>query len=98
MRPEIQEVLAFIGMVTLWALGCGLIIGLYYAIKDLIDYLKRQYQYKHRFDKPPTAACYCKDCKRHGTEQHKNANRCYKFEGWYTADEWFCWDAEPREK
>ena len=48
---------------------------------------------KHRFDKPPTAECYCKDCRLHGKD-----NQCFKFNGWRTADEWFCWDAEPKDK
>lgn len=47
---------------------------------------------KHRFDKPPTAECYCKDCRQHGED-----NQCFKFNGKRTADEWFCWDAEPKK-
>lgn len=54
---------------------------------------KKRYAIKHRFDKPPIAKCYCIDCKRHSDD-----GRCYKFEGWLTADSWFCWDAEPKER
>lgn len=94
MNPIIKDLLAILGTITLGALISLAIWGTYETIKECISKAKWKYQYKHRFDKPPTAACYCKDCKKHGTEQ----NRCYKFEGWYTADNWFCWDAEPREK
>lgn len=52
---------------------------------------KWEYTIKHRFDKPPTAKCYCVDCDR-----HDNTARCIKFDH-YTADNWFCWDAEPRK-
>ena len=71
-----------------------MIAAIFHGIKELIDVSKRRYIIKHRFDKPPTAACYCRDCKRHDDESH----RCYKFDGWYTADNWFCWDAEPRKE
>lgn len=45
---------------------------------------------KHRFDKPPTAKCYCIDCISHSEDGY-----CRKFGSWCTADNWFCWAAEP---
>lgn len=80
-------------------LVCFLIIMTYGAVRELIVNLKRKYQYKHRFDKPPTAECYCVDCEYHNNE----TTRCYRFgetTGEYrcTADNWFCWEATPREK
>ena len=60
---------------------------------DLISNIRYKYKIKHRFDKPPTAECYCKDCSMHGED-----NQCFKFNGWRTADEWFCWDAEPKDR
>lgn len=56
------------------------------------------YKYKHRFDKPPKAACYCVDCKFHGdTIDH---TRCTNRKDvvLHTADEWFCQAAEPKER
>ena len=32
-------------------------------VVDTIKNLKWKYKYKHRFDKPPLAKCYCKDCR-----------------------------------
>ena len=52
-------------------------------------------KYKHRFDKSPTAACYCKDCTHYGGKTF--GERCFVHEGWRVADNWFCWEAEPRE-
>lgn len=56
------------------------------------------YKYKHRFDKPPTAACYCVDCKFHGDDV--DLTRCTNRKDviLQTADEWFCQAAEPKER
>ena len=85
---------AFIGFVFLAASAVGIIGALCYEFKEWVIRLKWAYKVKHRFDKPPTAKCYCIDCVRHNNENQK----CYKFDGWRTADSWFCWDAEPRKK
>lgn len=94
-----KDFLAIIGLAALCAIGCFVVIGLWCALKELVDYLRRQYRYKHRFDKPPTAKCYCIDCKYHDSE----TRRCYRFgettkEYRCTADNWFCWEAEPRKE
>lgn len=89
-----KDFLAFIGFFALFAIGACIIVGVCYEIKEWILGLKYEYRIKHRFDKPPTAACYCKDCTRHDNE----SGRCYKFDRWHTADNWFCWDATPRKK
>lgn len=94
-----DEFLQWIGLVTLITLTCFLIVVIYGALRELIDILKRKHQYKHRFDKPTTAECYCIDCKYHNNE----TTICYRFgetTGKYrcTADNWFCWEATPREK
>ena len=88
-----RDLLMIVGSAMLILLGILLVHSLLCGLKNLSDALKRRYIIKHRFDKPPTAKCYCRDCERHDDE----SNRCYKFDGWYTADNWFCWDAEPRK-
>ena len=89
------QIFCIIGIVTaimiLVALGYFLITG----ICELIDRLKWQYTYKHRFDKPPLAKCYCHDCSHHTT-----TNRCVNI-SWaerYTPDNGFCYEAEPKEE
>lgn len=66
-------------------------------IKEWIKHLIYIYKYKHRFNKPPVARCYCKDC---GTwnphSPQATEGRCWKF-NYTTEDNWFCWDAEPRK-
>ena len=63
-------------------------------IVDKINDLKRKYKYKHRFDKPPLAKCYCKDCRYYIAKE--NDGNCGVHAGWTVADSWFCWSAEPR--
>lgn len=70
-------------------LGCA-ISGLIDWMRNKIRKIKREYKIKHRFDKPPKAACYCADC-----TLHQQNGECMKFDGWWTADDWFCWDATP---
>lgn len=94
MEPTAINCLAMFGATCAIVFGFFIVYGLVCGLKELITHLKWQYKYKHRFDKPPTAACYCKDCKRHNNENQE----CYKFKGWRTADNWFCWDAYPLER
>ena len=76
--------IAFIGYVLVFA-------ALLLYLGDFIDKAKYKYRYKHRFDKPPTAKCYCIDCKHHDNE----TGRCSSF-GEFIADDRFCWKADPR--
>lgn len=68
-----------------------IIMNAYYFIVEKIEELKYDYKTKHRFDKPPLAKCYCKDCKYHGYN-----GKCYSFTERYTADNWFCNEAERK--
>lgn len=95
----VKDVFAQAGGVFLFITIMFLAICAVSGIRELIDTLKHRYRYKHRFDKPPTAKCYCIDCIRHDRE----TGRCWRFgetTGEYrrTADNWFCWEAEPRRK
>ena len=72
------------------------------AITDFISYEIQEavwmHKYKHRFDKPPTAACYCVDCKFHGDDLDPIRCTNRKDVILETADEWFCQAAEPKER
>lgn len=61
-------------------------------VREFINSVKLKYKQKHRFDKAPTAKCYCVDCCYHDNE----TGRCCKFD-LYTEDDWFCCDGEPRK-
>ena len=88
------EILALIGAVaSLAIIGCMLAFAWMYLL-EFIDEVKHKYRYKHRFDKPPTAKCYCIDCKYHDNKDGLCSNLDYL----YTADSWFCCNADPRKK
>lgn len=94
-----KDFLAFIGITTIMVCTYFIMYGVFVAVKDLIHKAKYRYLCKHRFDKLPTAKCYCVDCKYHDDK----TKRCYRFgettkEYRCTADYWFCWEAEPFER
>ena len=69
------------------------------AMKNYIRHLQYRHMYKHRFDKKPTAKCYCIDCEHwHANENAPDEGKCWDHAGWVTADCWFCWSAEPKYK
>ena len=94
MNENVTGILATIGILCIIAMVGTIVCLAFQAIRDWIDRLKYKHRYKHRFDKPPTAVCFCRDCRHHNDE----TNRCYKFDGWHTADNWFCWCADPRDR
>ena len=91
-------ILTIIGGVTI--LGFIIMIGmiLWDFATDCIRTFKWRHKYKHRFDKTPTAQCYCKDCKYFRTWKiNDETGRCGRghIEHWTVADNYFCWQAEP---
>lgn len=87
-----------IGIATVATFGF-MIVGIIASyVSDAIQEAMWIHKYRHRFDKPPTAACYCIDCKYHGdsTDLTRCTNR--KDVVLQTADEWFCQAAEPKER
>ena len=92
--PEVVLLSLMLLGICAFILACGVAFTVTCeSIHMWIHRAKVKYAIKHRFDKPPKAKCYCVDCKRHGED-----GRCYKFERWITADNWFCWDADPKER
>lgn len=90
-----NDFLVWLGTVTLIVIASFLFAAIYSELRELIDRCRYNYRVKHRFDKPPTAKCYCIDCKYHCNE----TRRCYRFtETRHTADNWFCWEATPRKE
>ena len=68
----------------------------YDAIVTVIQGWQWEYKYKHRFDKPPTAKCYCKDCVYHGENGNDYSERCdLPGVDRYTPDNGFCYEARP---
>lgn len=57
-------------------------------IRDNIKIRRMQYEFQHRFDKPPLAKCYCKDC------SYRSDGLCDKFDR-YVDQDFFCKYADP---
>lgn len=85
--------LMVIGGLTLMVIaGTAIIFGIS-AVQYAIGNIKYTFKIKHRFDKPPTARCYCIDCKYHCTD-----GKCVEgFTSRYMGDSWFCCFATPKE-
>ena len=80
---------------------CGGVLIMAYcafdSLRDVVRGLFWHYKYKHRFDKPPTAACYCKDCKYHVEKDSNGAGPCeWPGVSRWTPDNGFCYEADPK--
>ncbi|MGN1125211.1 MAG: hypothetical protein ACI4SM_03395 [Candidatus Gastranaerophilaceae bacterium] len=64
-------------------------------IANKIGKLKWKYKYKHRFNKPPLAKCYCKDC-RYYIDKEDYYGDCWKYNYLKVTDSWYCCSAEPK--
>ena len=94
MNDTIYKILVVSGAVTIIACVLALIYGGFYILKEFIVNLHWKYKYKHRFDKSPTAKCYCKDC-----ELHHDSGKCdLPGMGRYTPDDGYCYEASPLNK
>lgn len=94
---DIQFILMFVGCGTILGIIILVCLLLWEAATDKIRDLKWQYKRKHRFDKPPTAKCYCKDCKYYAKPYYGRCTRGH-IETRNIADNYFCWQAEPLKK
>lgn len=91
------EGLAAVGLLFLTGTVILVCVLLCEYIKNKVEIYKWEYKRKHRFNKPPTAKCYCKDCIYYSIRSN-GTGRCdgeHIDEYWNIADSWFCWKAEP---
>lgn len=85
-----------LGIITSIVFGAFILALIAMALKELAADFIFNYRWKHRFDKKPTAKCYCQDCEHHGG---KFPNSCNLLgEGRCTPPEGFCFRAYPRER
>lgn len=85
-----KDILALIGVVTI---GVSILMFGCMFIEYLIDKCRiavYTYKRKHRFDKPPTAECYCKDCVHRFPD-----DTCNRVRDIFVEDDFFCKDAVP---
>lgn len=87
-----KEFLSLVGECTIIGLAMGLLFLGCQGIKEGVKWLKYHYKVKHRYDKPPMAQCYCKDCRF-----HDDNGMCYGLVNERTNDSCFCAWAERKE-
>jgi len=88
---RIGSIFAGIGVVT--SAGVLMLIGWWACdwIKEKIADARWAHKYKHRFDKPPLAQCYCRDC----CNYNPKTGRCLYYTSLYVRDNMFCAKATP---
>lgn len=84
-------IFAVIGVCLSFGIFCFIFVLAVDGIREYIRCKKYDYKRKHRFDKPPTAKCYCKDCVYRDVE----IGTCSKGTINHSYDAWFCADATP---
>jgi len=96
MNDYMVEIFALFGVLCAIGVVMLFLILLFISIKEFFEKMRIRYIQKHRFDKKPIAKVYCIDCKYHNNQ----TKQCYMFEKEHrkTADNWFCWKAEPKTK
>lgn len=95
----IRDAFTIIGFVVVASVIYFSITGLLEVIAEAIRKAKRRYQIKHRFDKLPTAKCYCKDCRFYdedGVFNFEREGHC-KWHDKTVNDDYFCWMADPKK-
>ena len=83
-------ILVLLGMLTFSITITGSLVWITETIRKVIDHASYIHKQKHRFDKPPIAKCYCRDC----AEWNPERNMCFHL-GRCTAAYYFCYDAFP---
>lgn len=86
-------VCSWIGILVIAGCVVMMIYCAFDALRGVVHGWRWTYKYKHRFDKPPTAKCYCKDCKWHSVKDNKCGNVTWADR--HTPDNGFCYEAEP---
>ena len=94
MSEALKSVFAAVGLIALLTVLLCMVLMIICEVANIIEETRRQYRIKHRFNTPPTAKCYCRDCKFWNPENGA-CHVSHTSKGYYMADDWFCYSAEP---
>ena len=86
------ELFTAVGAFVIIAMIVAMIFAVFCAIRQVIRNRIWIYKYNHRFDKLPTAKCYCKDCSLYGDFTSRSLCRKHKS---HFSEDYFCKDADP---
>lgn len=92
MTNEISKISSLIGAAVMIFGVISLIVYICERIAKFVKQKAYERKMKHRFDKPPIAKCYCKDC-----VYASGVNSRCDYNNNHGCDDWFCADATPRK-
>lgn len=88
---QFAEPLAALGLVALILLIIVLLANAFVGIRDSIELRIKKYRDRHKFEKPPTAKCYCIGCGLwYADSEERLSGRCGSWDGYHTSPDEFC--------
>ena len=88
---ELAEPLAMIGLFTLALVIFVVIANIYVETKKRIELSIKKYRDRHKYEKPPTAKCYCIACGLwYADSEERLSGRCRSWDGYHTSPDEFC--------
>lgn len=90
--------LAGIGFITLGVCILLILESIFVSVKQRIHFSIKKYRDKHKFEKPPTAKCYCIGCHLwYAHDKERTGGSCGCWDGYHTSPEEFCSRGFPRD-
>ena len=85
------EPLAMIGLGVLAILIFVVLANIFELAKRRIHLSLKKYRDRHKFEKPPTAKCYCISCGLwYADSEERLSGRCGSWDGYHTSPDEFC--------
>lgn len=92
MSSDMEMLLIISGALFVSILCIAVIFTIAMVILELIKNLYVRYKIRTRYNKKPTAKCYCRDCKKFNPETGECGDPC---NGRRMGPSWFCCFADP---
>ena len=89
-----RDFFKIIGIIYFLTIAGAFLYVVIYLLSECVRKLIWIYKYKHRFDKPPRARCYCKDCLN---RVNNHDGKLCVIHDFHPSDDYFCKDAAPFE-
>lgn len=94
---QFAEPLAALGLVVLILSIIVLLANAYVGFRDSIKLRIKKYRDRHKFEKPPTAKCYCIGCHLwYADDKERTMGRCGAWIDYHTSADEFCARGFPR--
>lgn len=88
---QFAEPLVALGLVALILIIIILLANAYVGIRDSVKLRIKKYRDRHKFEKPPTAKCYCIACGLwYADSEERLSGRCGSWDGYHTCADEFC--------